>query len=484
MLRRILVVFTACAGVAGLGALVVPGCSSDTTPTNTPADMAKGCADPFAPAPECTGASIAPLGGSRQLVISKLEIASLNEGFDLNCDGKKDNKLYTLGALVNPQIVDAFAAAHNVVIPIEMFGYDGKDASCTKFAFYLGRVNEDADGDGKDTTWASGESDCNDHNKDVRPGVAEVMGNRVDDDCDGYADNDKKGVAPADATDLDGDGVSLKAGDCNDDPKDAAARSIHRGAMDVCGNGLDEDCDGIVDNDVTCDPFTDNNAKLHVQAASFKNMPSVPPGGTTMAGSFLPYITFPDGKTAGGVVSAGPDLFELNLNVQDFDLKLTLSGTRITMKTREMNGATYVTDGLLGGVLSVSSLAQIHIEAAGVITKDQSLADAIFVGAASSILGVDSDKDGHYRPDIDLDGDGIESFWQEGAGTITDAGVKVQAIDTCKDGDGTIVRNGDNGVPYCPLAKDAKGRYRFVDGLSTTLKFAAVPARLTDVVPQ
>ena len=34
----------------------------------------------------------------------------------------------------------------------------------------------------------------------------------------------------------------------------------------------------------------------------------------------------------------------------------------------------------------------------------------------------------------------------------------------------------------CPLAKDAKGNYRFVDGLSAALKFTAVPAKLGAVV--
>ena len=32
------------------------------------------------------------------------------------------------------------------------------------------------------------------------------------------------------------------------------------------------------------------------------------------------------------------------------------------------------------------------------------------------------------------------------------------------------------------LAKDSKGNYRFVDGLSVALKFNAVPVKLTDIV--
>ena len=471
MTRRLLHVFLACCCAAGLGALTTVGCTNDT-----PAKV-----NPFEPAPECTGATIAPLTGSRVMVISSLKIADYNEGFDFNGDGKKDNKLSTLGALANSQIDDSFTTKHDVVIPIELFGYEGKDSACTKAAFYLGRFNEDRDDDGADSTWEHDKGDCNDHNKEVRPGKPEVMGNRIDDDCDGYADNEKKGSAPADTMDMDGDGVTLKLGDCNDDPMDPNAKSIKRGATDVCGNGLDEDCDGVADNDTLCDPFLDNKVGFHVQALSFKDMPVVPPGGTTMAAGFKPYITFPSGKVASNLLTAGPDLFELNLAIEDFDLKLTLSGAHLSFRMKEMNGS-YVTEGFLGGVLSVVSLAQIHIEAKGIISKEQSLADAVFVGAASSLLGIDSDKDGHYHPDIDVDGDGMETFWQEGAGLASDGGSKLQIIDSCKDGDGTVVRNGDNGVAYCPMAKDSSGKYRFVDGLSTTLKIKAVPAKLIDVV--
>jgi hypothetical protein len=34
----------------------------------------------------------------------------------------------------------------------------------------------------------------------------------------------------------------------------------------------------------------------------------------------------------------------------------------------------------------------------------------------------------------------------------------------------------------CPMAKDAKGNYRFVDGLSAALKFSAVPVKLGAVI--
>ncbi len=98
--------------------------------------------------------------------------------------------------------------------------------------------------------------DCDDHDDHVRPGAAEVC-NTVDDDCDGFIDKADPGYA-GDATffaDVDGDGWgtalvtrtgcdplpgwSVDAGDCDD-----AAASIHPDAVEVCGNFIDDDCDG------------------------------------------------------------------------------------------------------------------------------------------------------------------------------------------------------------------------------------------------
>jgi hypothetical protein len=98
----------------------------------------------------------------------------------------------------------------------------------------------------------------------------------------------------------------------------------------------------------------------------------------------------------------------------------------------------------------------------------------VFVGAAAPILGLATDKDGHALPDIDVDGDGKETFYEENHMPGTSNRVNV-----CKDGDGTIVRGYD-----CPLAKDKNGKNRFVDGLSVAIKFTAVPAKLGMVVPK
>ena len=95
-----------------------------------------------------------------------------------------------------------------------------------------GLDTSDADGDG--ITVADG--DCHDHDPAVHPLADEVLGNYRDDDCDGVADDG------SDVSDQDGDGASILYGDCDDtDP------AIYPTRTDGADNGIDDDCDGIVD---------------------------------------------------------------------------------------------------------------------------------------------------------------------------------------------------------------------------------------------
>ncbi len=63
----------------------------------------------------------------------------------------------------------------------------------------------------------------------------EVCGNGVDDDCDGLIDED--------ALDNDNDGFDNCEGDCDDNNP-----NVFPGAPEFC-NMLDDDCDGLVDED-------------------------------------------------------------------------------------------------------------------------------------------------------------------------------------------------------------------------------------------
>ena len=92
----------------------------------------------------------------------------------------------------------------------------------------------DADGDG----YTVSQGDCNDANASIRPNATDICGDGIDQNCNG---SDQ--LCPQDIDD-DRDGYTENQGDCND-----ANASIHPGAMDVCGDGVDQNCDS---GDLAC----------------------------------------------------------------------------------------------------------------------------------------------------------------------------------------------------------------------------------------
>ncbi|NNF33962.1 MAG: hypothetical protein HKN68_07630, partial [Saprospiraceae bacterium] len=96
--------------------------------------------------------------------------------------------------------------------------------------------------------------DCDDLNASVYPGTTEIVGNGIDDDCDGfelcYCDQDDDGVRPnatctVQSADLDcndsGEATpSDPIGDCDD-----SNAGVYPGASEIVGNGIDDDCDGF-----------------------------------------------------------------------------------------------------------------------------------------------------------------------------------------------------------------------------------------------
>jgi hypothetical protein len=116
-------------------------------------------------------------------------------------------------------------------------------------------------------------TDCNDGNAAIHPSVEEVCGDNIDQDCDGV-----DFICPPDPNDVDNDddGITENQGDCND--SDAA---INPRAEEICGDGIDQDCsredetcppdpndvdnddDGITINEGDCN---DSNPTIHPQA--------------------------------------------------------------------------------------------------------------------------------------------------------------------------------------------------------------------------
>ena len=113
-------------------------------------------------------------------------------------------------------------------------------------------VDEDEDG------YTVEAGDCDDGDPEVHPGAEENC-NGLDDDCDGGVDEDLVHLDWYQDADDDGwgdeestlsacaqpDGFVAQVGDCND-----ADAAIYTGAPEAC-DGVDNDCDGQVDEDAT-----------------------------------------------------------------------------------------------------------------------------------------------------------------------------------------------------------------------------------------
>ncbi|MBX2800228.1 MAG: OmpA family protein [Myxococcales bacterium] len=134
--------------------------------------------------------------------------------------------------------------------------YDGVDQDCS------GTSDHDQDGDGRDAP-SGGGLDCDDQDADVFDGAVEVC-NARDDDCDGLVD-DQAIDAVAFWVDGDGDGygdpeqwlvacfpsagIAENGLDCDDtDPL------VNPAAVEVWYDGIDDDCDGV-DDDQDADGF-------------------------------------------------------------------------------------------------------------------------------------------------------------------------------------------------------------------------------------
>jgi len=93
----------------------------------------------------------------------------------------------------------------------------------------------DFDGDG----WCVEDGDCNDRDATLNPGLAEVCNDGKDNDCNNWIDSQDPACEAAPCKDDDGDGWCVEDGDCDD-----ANPDIYPGGIEVCNDGIDQDCSG------------------------------------------------------------------------------------------------------------------------------------------------------------------------------------------------------------------------------------------------
>jgi hypothetical protein len=107
----------------------------------------------------------------------------------------------------------------------------------------------DNDGDGFNSR-----NDCDDSNPNVNPGASEICGNNIDENCDGVVESCTA------CTDLDGDGYSVEGNACGLVDCDDSDPAVYPGAPEICNNNIDNNCDGFTDESCTActDADSDN----------------------------------------------------------------------------------------------------------------------------------------------------------------------------------------------------------------------------------
>ncbi len=127
---------------------------------------------------------------------------------------------------------------------VEVCG-DNKDNDCNGLVDEAGCTCPDADGDGY-TAAVCGGADCNDADPAVHPGATESCTDGVDNDCDGLIDRaDPDAVGCPNCTDADGDGYAVEGGACGAVDCDDTDPRVHPNAAEDC-DGKDSDCDGVL----------------------------------------------------------------------------------------------------------------------------------------------------------------------------------------------------------------------------------------------
>lgn len=183
--------------------------------------------------------------------------------------------------------------------------------TCVEQTVYANTMNEllislggsnDADQDG----YGSG-IDCDDNNPYVNPGMEEFCGDFMDNNCNGALD---EGCGGGEETDNDNDGF-IVAFDCDDN--DA---SINPNAMEICGDSIDNNCNILIDEG--CDGgFIDfdmdgYDASVDCNDMEFMINPGMPEVCADNLDNNCNGIVDEEGCTGGGTEGCNPEIVLLS----------------------------------------------------------------------------------------------------------------------------------------------------------------------------
>ena len=166
------------------------------------------------------------------------------------------------------------------------------------------------------------------------------------------------------------------------------------------------------------------------------------------------------------------------------NIDLRITGATITGEVIESpaSNGMMIQNGRLTGVLAAYTLNTVRgLDFPDVgLRPEDSLLDATFANILGMLMALPRlDDDGPYStcltPDIDVDRDGREAFCD----STPDPEDPAKTIDTCVDGDGTVVLDevdaDGNVTKECTEALDDSGKRRFVDGVSVEMNFTTIP---------
>ncbi|MFM9986821.1 MAG: MopE-related protein [Flavobacteriales bacterium] len=198
-------------------------------------------------------------------------------------------------------------------------------------------------------------NDCDDNNASVHPGATETC-NNIDDDCDGSTDEGVTTMYYQDG-DIDGygnaaifiqsclpqPGYVTNANDCNDNNS-----AVHPGAQEVCGNSIDENCNGQINEG--CGGGGGNNDDMvgaTVVNYSGNAYPSCGPFNGTLAGATVSSEGNPANVVTGEDIwftfTAASTAVRISLSTSSFDGVLELhnaGGTEIDVENMTGFGGT------------------------------------------------------------------------------------------------------------------------------------------------